>query len=65
MISELFTAIGLVFVIEGLILALAPGHLRGILELVAQLPPEQLRNSGLIAATIGVAIVWAARAWMT
>ena len=61
MIGDLVTAIGLVFVIEGLILALAPGHLRGIMEMIAQIPPEKLRNGGLLAVLVGVAIVWVAR----
>ena len=59
--SELLTAIGLVFVIEGLIYALAPGGMKQLMELMRDMPDETLRNTGLVAVAIGVALVWIAR----
>ena len=59
--SELVTAIGLVFVIEGLLLALVPDALKRMLADILARPPQALRLAGLISATIGVAIVWLVR----
>ena len=60
-LSDLVTAIGLVFVIEGLLLALVPDALKRMLVDILARPPQALRLAGLISATIGVAIVWLVR----
>jgi uncharacterized protein len=62
MISDLLLAVGLVAIVEGLVLALAPTRLREALELIRTLPPEQLRLIGLLAVTVGTGLVWLARA---
>jgi uncharacterized protein YjeT (DUF2065 family) len=62
MIRELLLGLGMVAIIEGLVLALAPTRLREALELVRNLPPEQLRLVGLLALTIGVGLVSLAKA---
>ncbi len=59
--SELITAVGLVFVIEGLVYTLAPTRLKAMLQTIERVPDETLRTGGLIAIGIGVAIVWLAR----
>lgn len=59
--SELITAVGLVFVIEGLLYTLAPTRLKGMLQMIEQVPDDTLRTGGLIAIGIGVGIVWLAR----
>jgi uncharacterized protein len=61
MIADLLLALGLVAIVEGLVLALAPRRLREALELMRALPPDQLRMIGLLAVTVGVALVWLAR----
>jgi uncharacterized protein len=61
MIRDLALALGLVAVIEGLVLALAPSRLREALELMRAMPPDQLRLVGLASVTVGVGIVWLAR----
>lgn len=58
---DLVTALGLVLVIEGLLLALIPGVLRRMVEVVASQPADALRIGGVISVAIGVAIVWLAR----
>ncbi|MFQ6018580.1 MAG: DUF2065 domain-containing protein [Kiloniellaceae bacterium] len=58
---DLLTALALVLVIEGLFLALFPRRLRRILALAEQMPPETLRLGGLVAATLGVVLVWLLR----
>ena len=62
--SEILTAIGLVFVIEGLIYALAPGGMKQLMEMMREMPDETLRNTGLAAAAVGVALVWIARQFL-
>jgi len=56
--TDLFTALALVLVIEGLFLALFPHRLGQILAMMEQMPPEVLRLGGLAAATAGVLLVW-------
>jgi hypothetical protein len=62
MISGLLTALGLVFVIEGLLYALAPSRLRAMMQMMQQLSDDQLRMGGVAAMAAGVAIVWLVRA---
>jgi uncharacterized protein YjeT (DUF2065 family) len=59
--TDLLTALALVLVIEGLVLAIAPDKLRAVLEMMSQVPPEGLRLGGLLAAGLGVALVWLLR----
>ncbi|MCX7344704.1 MAG: DUF2065 domain-containing protein [Alphaproteobacteria bacterium] len=57
----LFTALGLVLVIEGLLYALVPGQLRRMAELLRQVTDDQLRIGGASAIALGVLIVWITR----
>lgn len=59
--SLIFLAIGLVLVVEGLALALAPSRIEDILAFFAQLSRDQRRFMGLVAVAIGVALVALAR----
>ena len=56
--NELFVALGLVLVIEGLFLAVFPGRLRAMVEDLSKLPDQTLRNFGLGGVCLGVLIVW-------
>ena len=56
-------ALGLVFILEGLVLALAPSRLEEALRLLSTLPPETVRLIGLLAMTGGAAFVWLA-SWL-
>jgi uncharacterized protein YjeT (DUF2065 family) len=60
-VIDLFTALALVLVIEGLFLALFPHRLRQIVVMMEQISPESLRLGGLVAATLGVLLVWLLR----
>ena len=55
-------AIGLVFAIEGLLMAGFADVMKKRMAEVARLEPGRLRGIGLGAAVLGVVIVWAARA---
>ncbi len=59
--TDLFTALALLLVIEGLFLALFPHRLRQIVVMMEQMSPEALRLGGLAAATLGVLLVWLLR----
>ncbi len=59
--TDLFTALALVLVIEGLFLALFPHRLGQIVVMMEQMSPEALRLGGLAAATLGVLLVWLLR----
>jgi uncharacterized protein YjeT (DUF2065 family) len=61
MMPALFTALGLVLVIEGLLYALVPGQLRRMTELLRQVTDDQLRIGGASAVALGVLIVWITR----
>lgn len=61
MIPELLTALGLVLVIEGLLYALVPAHLKAMMRTVEKLSDDQLRIGGVAAMAAGVAIVWLVR----
>ncbi|MFY9968882.1 MAG: DUF2065 domain-containing protein [Roseiarcus sp.] len=55
-------AIGLVFAIEGLLMAGFTESMRKRMAAAAREDPTKLRSVGLAAALVGVAIVWASRA---
>jgi uncharacterized protein len=59
--QDLLTAGALVLVIEGVLYALFPGAMRRAIQMALELPEPVLRRSGLVAAVIGVAIVWLVR----
>ena len=56
--QELFLAVGLVFVIEGLVYALFPNAAKNVAAHVLSLPVPKMRNFGVIAVAIGVFLIW-------
>ena len=56
--SELLTAIALIFVIEGLVLALYPGTPRWLYAQLKELPLDRLRGFGLGAIVFGLLVIW-------
>ena len=61
MLSHIALAIGLVLVVEGLVLALAPSRMEDIVKALAEIPPETRRLMGLAAVALGVLCVWLAK----
>ncbi|WP_119679032.1 DUF2065 domain-containing protein [Indioceanicola profundi] len=58
---DLLTALALVLVIEGLLYAAAPDGMRRMAAMAAETPSSTLRTAGLVAAIVGVALVWLLR----
>jgi uncharacterized protein len=56
-LKDFLTAIGMVLVIEGLIFALSPRHLREALRLIEKVPDKVITRMGLIAMFTGVLFV--------
>jgi uncharacterized protein YjeT (DUF2065 family) len=59
--SDLLTALALVLVIEGLVLAVFADRLDVVLERLAEVPPEVLRVAGVVSAVLGLFAVWLIR----
>jgi uncharacterized protein YjeT (DUF2065 family) len=59
--SWVLLGLGLVLVIEGLAIALAPSRIEQVLAFLATLGPDRRRLIGLTAVAFGVALVWVAQ----
>ena len=56
--NEFIIAIGLVFFVEGLFLAILPSRIKSILELIKNTPENKLRLLGVVFLIIGFLIIW-------
>ncbi|MBD1146978.1 DUF2065 domain-containing protein [Pelagibacterales bacterium SAG-MED28] len=56
--GDLVTAIGLLFFIEGLFLAIFPSRIKNMLELIKNTPENKLRSFGVVFLIIGFLIIW-------
>ncbi|MDQ7079376.1 MAG: DUF2065 domain-containing protein [Paracoccaceae bacterium] len=59
--KDLLTGLGLVAVIEGLVLALAPLRFEDALEMFRRMDVQTRRRLGLFAVAVGVALIWFGR----
>jgi uncharacterized protein len=59
--SDFLTALGLLFVFEGLIYGGAPDMAKRMAVEVQQLPEATLRVIGFVCMTLGLGIVWLVR----
>lgn len=62
MIRHLLLGVGLVAIVEGLLLALAPRRVEDAMAALARMNPEHRRILGLLAVTAGVLLVSLLRA---
>lgn len=58
---DLATALALVLVLEGLLWAVAPDAMKRVAAMAAAVASAQLRTVGLVAAGLGVFLVWLVR----
>ena len=56
--KELILAFGLLFFIEGLIIAMFPSRIKNILKIIEKIPESKLRKTGLLFLVIGFLIIW-------
>ncbi len=61
MYPDLVIAFALVLVIEGLLYALFPEAMKRMMVAALSMPSSSMRTAGLLAAIIGVGIVWLIR----
>lgn len=59
--KDFLTAVALAIAIEGAAYALFPDAMKRMMARVLTQPTTMLRTAGLIAAAVGVAVVWAIR----
>jgi uncharacterized protein len=59
--SDFVVALGLVFVIEGLVFAAFPEATRRAIAAVLDTPDQALRLIGLLSAMFGIALIWLTR----
>jgi len=58
---DFLAAIGLVFVIEGLVFAAFPAQAKRAMQSVLETPEASLRLIGIYSAVVGVVVVWLVR----
>ncbi len=56
--SEIFTAIGLIFFLEGLLLAIFPSRIKSMLKIIKNTTEKTLRTFGATFLMIGFLIIW-------
>lgn len=61
--TDLFTALGLVLVVEGILFAAFPDRAKRAMYEVAQAPSDQLRIVGIASAIGGLIVVYVVRTW--
>jgi uncharacterized protein len=59
--TDLLTALALVLVLEGALWAIAPDGMKRAAVVALSMANQQLRTGGLIAAALGVLLVWLMR----
>jgi uncharacterized protein len=59
--TDLVTALALVLVLEGLLWALSPAAMKRAAALALTLANEHLRVGGVLAAALGVGLLWLLR----
>jgi uncharacterized protein YjeT (DUF2065 family) len=57
-VTDLLTALALMIALEGVLYALFPGGMQAMMRVAIAQPPATLRLAGLLAATVGVLLVW-------
>jgi len=62
LLEEALYAFALVLMVEGILYALFPDHLRRMIVALLAIPPAQLRTFGLLTAGAGLALIWLLRA---
>jgi uncharacterized protein YjeT (DUF2065 family) len=59
--SDFLVALGLVFVIEGLMFAAFPGQIKHAMSAMMESPDSLLRRVGIASALAGLIVIWLVR----
>jgi len=59
--NELFSALALAIALEGIVYALFPDRMKRVMAIAIEQPTANLRFVGLLAAVLGVVIIWVIR----
>ena len=59
--SDLATALALAIAIEGILYALFPDGMKRMMASAFDMPSSNIRAAGLVAAVIGVGLIWMIR----
>tara|TARA_B100001057_G_scaffold443204_1_gene479133 strand:+ start:607 stop:792 length:186 start_codon:yes stop_codon:yes gene_type:complete len=57
-VKEVLIAIGLIFFLEGMILAIFPSRIKSMLEFIKNTTESRLRFLGVVFLIIGFLIIW-------
>ena len=58
---DFLSAIGLVFILEGLLLFSSPKRLKKILQIITIYPENKIRMIGGVSVLIGIVLLWIIR----
>ena len=61
MITEIFTAVALVLILEGMLPFISPRKYRQMVAEISRLGDNQIRNIGLVIMVIGVVVLFIVR----
>jgi len=56
--KDLVLALGLLFFIEGLLIAMFPSRIKNMLKMMEGMPTNKLRSAGVFFLFLGFLIVW-------
>jgi uncharacterized protein len=59
--SDFIVALGLVFVIEGLMFSAFPATAKRAMDSVQHTPDGTLRTVGIVSAVLGIVLIWVIR----
>ena len=59
--NELFSALALAIALDGIVYALFPDRMKRVMAIAIEQPTANLRFVGLLAAVLGVVIIWVIR----
>ena len=58
---DLLSAIGLIFILEGLLLFSSPNRLKKILQIITVYPESKIRIIGGVSILVGIVLLWIIR----
>ena len=58
---DFLSAVGLIFILEGLLLFISPKRLKKVLEFLALYPETKMRTIGIFSIIVGIVLLWIIR----